>query len=321
MASIGKRGDKWHVRICRKDHPTICKSFSLLKDAQTWAKNTELRLERGEALGRETVLLSTLLQRYLTSVSPLKKGHKQEVSRINGWLKHPLASRDAASIKPAEIALYRDQQIRAGKANASIRIELSLLSAVYKCAKHEWGYALLSNPLADIKRPPPSRGRERRLEEGELDALLAATKGTSLSSLILLAVETAMRAGELLSLRWDNINIDKRTALLPDTKNGERRIVPLSSKALQILSTVERLGDTVFPISSSYTISNAFKRATRRAGIIGLRFHDLRHEAVSRLFERQFNTMEVASISGHKSLQMLQRYTHLRAEDLAQRLG
>jgi integrase len=278
MASIGKRGDKWHVRICRKDHPTICKSFSLLRDAQTWAKNTELRLERGEALGRETVLLSALLQRYLTSVSPLKKGHKQEVSRLNAWLKHPLANRDAASIKPAEIALYRDQRIKAGKANASIRIELSLLSAVYKCAKHEWGFTLLTNPLADIKRPPPSRGRERRLEEGEIDALLAATKGTTLSSLILLAVETAMRAGEILSLRWENINFDKRTALLPDTKNGERRIVPLSSKALQILSTVERAGDTVFPISSSYTISNAFKRATQRAGIIGLRFHDLRHE-------------------------------------------
>lgn len=207
-------------------------------------------------------------------------------------MKHPLASKDAASIKPTEIALYRDQQIKAGKANTSIRIELSLLSAVYKCAKHEWRYTLLTNPLADNKRPPPSRVRERRLEEGELDALLAATKDTTLSSLILLAVETAMRAGELLSLHWDNINIDKRTALLPATKNGERRIVPLSTKALQILSTVERLGDAVFPISFSYTISNAFKRATQRAGIIGLRFHDLRHKAVSRLFERQFNTME-----------------------------
>lgn len=108
IASIGKRGDKWHVHICRKDHPTVCKSLSLLKDAQTWAKNTELKLERGEALGRETVLLSKLLQRYLTSVSPLKKGHTQEISRLNAWLKHPLASRDAASIKPAEIALYLD---------------------------------------------------------------------------------------------------------------------------------------------------------------------------------------------------------------------
>jgi integrase len=321
MASIGKRGDKWHVRICRKDHPTVCKSFTLLKDAQTWAKNTELKLERGEALSRETVLLSTLLQRYLSSVSPLKKGYKQEISRINSWLRHPLASRDAASIKPAEIALYRDQQSKAGKANASIRIELSLLSAVYKCAKHEWGYGLLSNPLSEIKRPPPSRGRERRLEDGELEALLSVTQGTVLSSLILLAVETAMRAGELLSLTWNNINFEKRTALLPDTKNGERRIVPLSSKALAILSSIEKTSDNVFAPTASYTISNRFKRAVQRAGIVGLRFHDLRHEAVSRLFERQFNTMEVASISGHKSLQMLQRYTHLRAEDLAKRLG
>ena len=143
-------------------------------------KNTELRLERGEALGRKTVLLSKLLQRYLTSVSPLKKGHKQEVSRLNAWLKHPLASRDAASIKPAEIALYRDQQIKVGKANASIRIELSLFSALYKCPKHAWGYTLCPTRLPTLS-DPQHRGRDRRLEEGELDTLLAATKDTTLS--------------------------------------------------------------------------------------------------------------------------------------------
>lgn len=321
MASIGKRGDKWHVRICRKDSPTICKTFTLLKDAQTWAKNTELRLERGEALGRETVRLSTLLERYLSDVSPLKKGHKQELSRLNAWIRHPLSGRDAASIRPAEIADYRDRRIKQGKAAASVRIELSTLSAVFKCAKHEWGYSLLENPVADIKRPPPAKGRERRLEDGELDALLAATHGTELSPLIVLAVETAMRAGELTSLEWGNISFAKRTAILPDTKNGERRIVPLSSRALEILGGIEVKGIKVFSVRSSYTVSNAFKRATTKAGILGLRFHDLRHEAVSRLFEQRFNTMEVASISGHKSLQMLQRYTHLRAEDLALRLA
>lgn len=321
MASIGKRGDKWHVRICRKDSPTICKTFTLQKDAQTWARNTELRLERGEALGRETVHLSTLLERYLSSVSPLKKGHRQEVPRLKAWMKHPLASRDAASIRPAEIASYRDMRMKAGKAPASVRIELSMLSAVFKCARHDWGYSLLSNPVSDIKRPIPSKGRERRLDEGEFEALLKVTYGTELYSLIVLAVETAMRAGELLSLEWGNINLTKRTAILPDTKNGERRVVPLSSVALETLRALGPGQGAVFAISESHTISNAFKRATRKAGIVGLRFHDLRHEAVSRLFEKRLNTMEVASISGHKSLQMLSRYTHLRAEDLALRLN
>jgi hypothetical protein len=119
MASIGKRGDKRHVRICRKDHPTICKSFSLLRDAQTWAKNTELRLERGEALGRETVLLLTLLQRYLTSVSPLKKGHKQEVS--------------------ASIPGSTDQNF-VFKSVQRIQADQSSISAAVECLENPWRF-------------------------------------------------------------------------------------------------------------------------------------------------------------------------------------
>jgi integrase len=321
MASITKRGSKWQVRICRKNSPAICKSFSLQRDAQTWARNIELQLERGEALGRETVLLSTLMQRYLSSVSPNKKGHKQEVHRIEAWLRHPLSRREAASIKSADIAAYRDKRLAEGRAGASVRIELSLLSSVFFYAKQEWGYTSLVNPVADIKRPPPAKGRERRLEPGELDRLLVEAQGTVMYPLILLAIETAMRAGELTSLEWGNIDLSKRVALLPDTKNGEKRLVPLSSKALEVLRNLRSEGEKVFPFEHSYTISNAFKRLTTKAGITGLRFHDLRHEAVSRLFERRFNVIEVASISGHKSMQMLARYTHLRAEELALRLG
>lgn len=321
MASINKRGNKWQVRICRKNATAICKSFSLLKDAQTWAKNIELQIERGDALGRETVHLSTLLERYLSSVSPAKKGYKQEAPRLNAWMKHPFAKREAASIKPVDVAAYRDQRLKQGKAPASVRIELSLLSSVYKYAKHEWGYSSLSNPVAEIKRPPPSKGRERRLEEGELQAILQQAQGSFMASVIPFAIETAMRAGEIASLEWGNININKRIAVLPDTKNGDKRVVPLSLKAIEILGTIERLGPKVFSIPSSYTITDAFRRATKRAGVEGLRFHDLRHEAVSRLFEKRLNVMEVASISGHRSLQMLQRYTHLRAEDLALKLG
>lgn len=321
MASISKRGNKWQVRICRKNIPSVCKSFALLKDAQTWARNMELQIERGEALGRETVLLSTLVERYLTTVSPDKKGHKQEVSRLRAWLQHPLSKREAASIKPADIAAYRDKRLNDGKAAASVRIELSLLSSVFKHAKHEWGFSSLTNPVADIRRPSPSKGRERRLEEGELEAILAATGNSYMSSVILLAIETAMRQSELASLQWENINLMKRVAVLPDTKNGDRRVVPLSTKAVEILEGIEKQGPKVFHIQHPHAIALAFRTATKRAGVSGLRFHDLRHEAVSRLFEKRLNVMEVASISGHKSLQMLQRYTHLRAEELALRLG
>jgi integrase len=224
------------------------------------------------------------------------------------------------SIKPAEIAEYRDKRLKAGKASATVRIELSLLSSIYKYAKHEWGFFSLSNPVIDIKRPPPARGRERRLEDGELEAILRVATGTFMYPVILFATETAMRAGEIASLEWKNINVFKRIAILPDTKNGERRVVPLSLKALEILAGIEHASPRVFNILDSYVISDAFRRITKKAEIADLRFHDLRHEAVSRLFEKRLNVMEVASISGHKSLQMLQRYTHLRAEELALRL-
>jgi hypothetical protein len=194
MATINKRGNKWQVRICLKNSPAICKTSTLLKDAQTWAKNIELQLERGDALGRETVQLSVLLERYLSTVSPSKKGYKQEIPRLKAWLSHPIAKRGAVAIKPADIATYRDNRLKEGRAAATVRIELSLLSSVFKYAKHEWGYSHLSNPVTDIKMPSPSKGRDRRLEEGELDAILKASTGF-LNRLFLLAIETAMRTG------------------------------------------------------------------------------------------------------------------------------
>ncbi|MHB1565732.1 MAG: site-specific integrase [Acidiferrobacter sp.] len=135
-----------------------------------------------------------------------------------------------------------------------------------------------------------------------------------------LALETAMRQGELLALRWERVDLARRTAHLPETKNGTPRTVPLSPAALLMLKAMPRdLSGRVFPLSQS-AVAQAWERATQHAGIKGLRFHDLRHEATSRLFEKGLNLMEVAAITGHKTLQILKRYTHLRAEDLAARL-
>jgi integrase len=141
--------------------------------------------------------------------------------------------------------------------------------------------------------------------------------------LIVLAIETAMRRGELVDLLWHNVDLDKRVAHLPTTKNGESRDVPLSQRATATLKalSVDR-GDRkrVFPLSGN-GVRLAWEHLRVRAGCPDLHFHDLRHEAVSRLFERGLNLVEVAAISGHKELKMLQRYTHLRAADLVSRLG
>ena len=140
--------------------------------------------------------------------------------------------------------------------------------------------------------------------------------------IVQLAIETAMRRGELLSLSWNHIDLRRRTAHLPDTKNGESRTVPLSTTAVSILEALPRgVRGEVFPGVTPEAVKRAYIRAVRRAGIENLTFHDLRHEATTRLFEKGLNIMEVASITGHKDLRMLRRYTHLKAEDLARRLG
>ncbi len=179
--------------------------------------------------------------------------------------------------------------------------------------------------MRDIKLPAGGRRRDRRLQPGEETRLLRAcsqARNRWLLPLVQLALETAMRQGELRHLRWEHIDLNRRTAHLPDTKNGEARTVPLSTTAIGVLRDLPRsLHGDVFPGITTEAVKRSYMRTIRRAGIEGLRFHDLRHEATTRLFEKGLNIMEVASITGHKDLRMLRRYRHLKAEDLAQKLG
>ena len=128
-----------------------------------------------------------------------------------------------------------------------------------------------------------------------------------------------MRRSEILSLTWENVDIQNGTCYLPMTKNGSPRTVPLTSKALRIAKSLPQNSELVFPISSN-AVRLSWDRLRSRAGINDLRFHDLRHEAISRFFERGLSIAEVALISGHKDPRMLFRYTHLRAEDVAKKL-
>ncbi len=318
MAAIRKRGNKYEVRICRKDHPTQCKSFLTLKDARLWAKRIEVALERGEAVGTQRAALASLIDRYRLNVTPLKKGAYAEDRRLLAWLKHSFANRDAHSIKASEIAFWRDQRLKQ-VANNTVRLELAALSVVFQQARKEWGFTSLSNPVQQIRKPSPGKARDRRLETDEFIQLISASESPTLAEIMVLAVEAAMRLSEIVSLRWENIDLERSIATLPETKNGDVRLVPLSRTAIQMLTPMKKEDGQVFGITP-HAVSVAFSRAATRAGIPNLRFHDLRHESVSRLFEKGLNSMEVASVSGHRTLSMLKRYTHLRVESLAQRL-
>jgi len=204
-----------------------------------------------------------------------------------------------------------------------VRRELAIVRHCLEVARTEWGFALKSNPVHQVKLPRPSKPRERRATPDELERLLAACEATSCSwlpAIIQLAVETGMRRSELLSMRWDDVDLKARTVLLRSTKNGHPRTVPLSPRALEIIRDTPRFGKIVFGVSAN-AVRLAWERLKRRAGVTDLRFHDLRHEAVSRFFENGLNMPEVAAISGHKDPRMLMRYTHPKAEAIAMKLG
>lgn len=340
MANITERKGKYHVRVYRKEG-AICKSFTLRKDALAWARQVESDLQSGRwrpPSSNDAITLKDALTRYSANVTVAKKGAVQEIYIIKAISREQLTTRRMSSIKPAEIASLRDKWLNT-LAPATVRRRLAILSHCFEIAQKEWAIEV-SNPLLCIRKPNVSNGRNRRLLVGELDAVLKASKSAELSSIAHLAVETAMRLSEMIQLRWDDVDLAKRMIILNNTKNGTGRIVPLSPEAIAILRVLpNRSEGTVFK-SNGPVISKAWRRAlaaaydhylrgcaeTSSQPIAGylcdLRFHDLRHEATSRLFERGvFGTMEVASITGHKTLQMLSRYTHINAALLADRLA
>ena len=184
---------------------------------------------------------------------------------------------------------------------------------------------LSSNPVDRVKIPPPAPPRNRRLEDGEFERLEEAAKQTKnphIWPVIVFAIETGMRRGEILGLQWEHVDLDRRIAFLPLTKNGSSREVPLSTKAAQVLARQRRRNDTPAPFPANPNgFMLAWDRLRSRAGLADLRFHDLRHEAISRFFELGLNMPEVAVISGHKDPRMLFRYTHLRAGSLIPKLA
>ncbi len=332
MASFRKRGSGgWQAQVRRKGYPPQSKSFPTRAAAVRWVRSIEFEMDQGLFVSRneaETTTIGELLDRYLIEYTADKKGAGPEACRIRMLLRHPLAKRFIASIRGLDMARYRDERLRQVSAS-SVRRELTILSQLFEIARKEWGI-FVHNPVREIKLPKKGIARDRRLqdaedgsdsEESRLFAACRRCRNPYLLPIVQFALETAMRQGEIVGLRWHHVNMARRTAFLPDTKNGQPRTVPLSSIALEVLKALPRsINGEVFPGVTTEAVKQAFIRATRRAGIEDFHFHDLRHEATTRLFERGLNIIEVSSITGHKDLQMLRRYTHLRAEDLAKKL-
>jgi integrase len=328
MATFRKRGTKWQVQIRRDGHPPLSRTFTLKSDAEAWARQTEAALERGELSVasrslREITLLS-LLEKYAEAVTPQKKGRSAEKYLLRNIMGHRVAELCLDRLTPSAVAAYRDERLKL-VSPSSVRRELAILQHCIEIAGRDWGIKLPKNPVAEITKPSQNRPRERRIAHDELSRIHGAlryAKNPLLEKIIYFAIHTGMRRGEILSIRWKDINWDARTAYLADTKNGHSRSVPLTHQALAAIPskpTTAKDTDRVFPISPN-AVRLAWERLKRRANISDFRFHDLRHEAISRFFELGLSVPEVSLISGHRDPRMLARYTHLKAEDLAKKL-
>jgi integrase len=325
VPTIRKKGEgQYHVQIRKRGYPTQTKTFSKLADAERWGTIIESEMERGVFVSRteaEATLVKDVLQRFATDVLPTKRSEQSDRSRIK-TLTDEFGDYRMASLTSTQVAQFRDRRLKVVGPQSVIH-EINLLNRVLKTASMDWGISLPGGlPTAQVRKPTKPRGRDRRVAESEIAAILYATESPELRTIITIAVETGMRRNELALLAWEEIDLKKQTAHLPKTKTDVPRTVPLSKAAVKALKAFGAKKDgPVFDLRPE-SMSQAFERACEphRANIVGLRFHDLRHEATSRLFEKGLNVMEVAAITGHKTLDMLKRYTHLRAEDLAKKL-
>lgn len=356
MATIRKRGAyQWEAQIRRRGYPAQSKTFNTKAEAEAWAKMIESEMARGVWLSRgeaESTTLREALERYLAEIVPAKKSATREASTIRMLMALPLALRHLASIRGVDIAALRDEWLR-HYAPASVVRHMAVLSHVFSVARKEWGMESLVNPVSAVRKPSISNARTRRVvgivdvadgscvtHEGELEHVIAASGSTLLPSIIVLAVETAMRRGEIVSLCWEHVDLARRVAHLLATKNGSSRDVPLSSKAVETLymlrAQVDARKGKVFDIRAD-AVTRAFDRAVMRAHarylenckkqgvtpderfLVDLHFHDLRHEATSRL-AAIFPMHELTKITGHTDPKMLMRYYHPTGEELAKRL-
>ncbi|MFO8154764.1 MAG: site-specific integrase [Thiohalospira sp.] len=352
---------RWFARVRVKGYPATSKSFDTKREAKEWAAETESKMLSGQwrdtSLSESTTVVE-VLQRFRECIIPQHKSATSEASHCRQLESEPaFAKLHLINLDKKRVALWRDQRLEQVGPATVVR-ELGLLQQAIEYARDEWGLHLPENPVRGVRRPRLPSGRERRLSPDEERYLLEAMtrapqagrhggqggavhrpRNVWLKPAFVLALETAMRRSELVSLRWEDVDLSQRVATLWSTKNGDKRTVALSGKAVETLQGLPRsISGQVIQMTSS-ALQQAWERARKRARknyeqhchsegippredfLMDLHWHDLRHEATSRLFEKELNLMEVASITGHKDPKMLRRYTHMDSARLAEKLA
>jgi integrase len=320
MASIRRRGTAWRAELY-KDGRRESATFPTKQQAAAWAQQREAELI-GVRLPENTV--KDALRRYASDIAPKHRGHRWEVMRLGLLERDRIAAVRLPALRPVHVAEWRERRLQA-VSGASVRREMNLLQSVFKACRRDWGW-LAIDPLKDVDRPPNPASRKRRIPQDEIDRMVLAlgydggtpnTHSDRVALAFLFAIETAMRAGEILGLQW--VDVSEKSVVLPITKNGDQRHVPLSTRAREILALLPKSEGPVFGLHPG-TRDALFRKARNRAEIPNLHFHDSRAEAIWRL-SKKLDVMELARVIGHRDLKSLLFYYNASADDLADRIG
>jgi len=335
MALIEKRTSadgktSYRVRVRIKGHPEESETFKRKTDADKWAQNTESAIREGrhfKTTEAKRHTLAELIDRYCRDVMPTKKRAKSQAQQL-GWWKAEIGSYTLADVSPSLIAECRDKlgrEITIRKkirSPASVVRYMSALSHAFTIAVKEWGW-LEDTPMRKVSKPKESRGRVRFLSDDEREVLLKVCKKSSnpyLYPVVVLALSTGMRQGEIMSLTWDVVDLNRGRAILHETKNDERRAVAITGHALEQIKELSRVrridSNLLFPskdtkLPKPMDLRTPWRTAVKNAGLEDFKFHDLRHSAASYLAMNGASLAEIAEVLGHKTLQMVKRYSHL----------
>ena len=318
MASIQRRGDSWRAVIRRTGHKTQIQTFTLKSQAEAWARKVEGEMDAAKFVDVRSYKRTAgeLMEEYREKVSPTKKGARSERTRLAMFIRTiPWAKKPINEVTRLDVTNWMESlKVQ----SATVRRYMNLLSAVFN---HFSAKGLpVVNPLRGVSRPADSKKRKRRPTTAELRALRASFKKRrkSMALPMELAIETAMREGELAVLEWPNVNLKERWAHIPDSKNSDERTVPLSTKAVKLLSERPAKTGKVIGLTAG-TICTFWRETCKELGIKGLRFHDLRHEATTRL-AGQLHILDLRLVTGHRDLEELKTYYNQTAAQIAKKL-
>lgn len=319
MASIQKHGRRWRVQV-KRDGKRVSKVFPTKAAAAAWALQSEAELT-GAALPVKT--LGEAMARYADEVAPTHRGWRWEAVRLRALARDPIATRRIAGLTQPDLAEWRDKRVRA-VSPATVAREMTLIRSVLEACRRDWHW-LTANPIKGVRWPKSPPARRRRITQDEIDRLALALGGEGVDTAqqrvalaFAFAIETAMRAGEIVGLHWPDVDLDRRFVRLPVTKNGDAREVPLSSRAVEILRMLPVGDGPVFGITNA-SRDALFRKARARAGLGDLHFHDARAEAIWRL-SKKLDVLQLARVIGHRDPKSLMLYYQESAAEMATRL-